>query len=63
MSTHTKSWIKIAVVAVTVGILFVWLNRTPRTQEGAVSATYVSQRLPAPGAGQKKVILQNLGMT
>lgn len=63
MNANFKSWIKISVVAAIVGILYFWVKVIPPSTEGQVPVTYTSQNVLAPGPGQKKVVLKNLGMT
>lgn len=58
-----KGWLRLVVVAVLVGILYAWASGTFRPTEVDFTTSYVSQKVPAPSTGQKKVVLQNLGMT
>lgn len=63
MNAAVKRGLIVALVAVLIGSLYVWFNGIPGTTATSVAKTYISQTVPAPGSGQKKVILQNLGMT
>lgn len=58
-----KGWLRLAVVAAAAGLLYTWANGTFRSTGGDSTTSYVSQKVPAPSAGQKKVVLKNLGMT
>lgn len=62
MAKNTKVWLRLLVVAVFVGLLYAWASGTFRFTEVDSTTSYVSQAVPAPGPGQKKVVLQNLGM-
>lgn len=52
-----------AFVVVVVGLLYAWASGTFRSTELDFTTNYVSQKVPPPSADQKKVVLQNLGMT
>jgi hypothetical protein len=58
-----KKWLSLAIVTVAFGIAYVWIKGTPETNGRDAQVEPVSSNVPAPGPGQKKVLLRNLGMT
>lgn len=63
MGHKLKGWLRLAFVVVVVGLLYAWASGTFRSTELDFTTNYVSQKVPPPSADQKKVVLQNLGMT
>ena len=58
-----KKWIIIVSVIAVSGIAFVWMKGASQTDGRDIRITSTSSNVPAPGPGQKKVVLKNLGMT
>ena len=60
---NLKKWLVLAILLAALVIAYSWTSGIFRASSEAISPTYVSPRVPAPGPGQNKVVLQNLGMT
>jgi hypothetical protein len=58
-----KKWIGIAVIIVVFGTAFVWMRGASPVNRPDVQLTQASSKIPAPGPGQTKVVLKNLGMS
>lgn len=57
-----KKWIGIVIIIVVLGIAILWMRGASDVNGRDVQVTRVSSKIPAPGPGQKKVFLKNLGM-
>lgn len=60
---EVKTWISLAVLIGVLGIAFVWMKGTTQTSGQGIEISSTSSNVPAPGPGQKKVVLKNLGMS
>lgn len=60
---HIKKWISIVIIIGIFVVAFVWMKGASQTTGRDIQLTYVSSNVPAPGPGQKKVLLKDLGMT
>ncbi len=64
MQSRATRWLLLALVVGMLATGFVWLNGTPVTTQAGGSGGRVESAasVPAPEPGQKKVVLENLGM-
>lgn len=60
---HIKKWLSIVIGVGLLAILFGWMSGTSQTIGRDILTLYASSNVPAPGPGQKKVVLKNLGMS
>lgn len=57
----TKKWLGIVIVVV-FALAFVWLKSASQPWAPGIQTVSAGSNVPAPGTGQKKVVLKNLGM-
>jgi hypothetical protein len=62
MKDRIKKWGLLALGLAIIAAGYMWLDTTPTAPVNS-STSYASTSVPAPGRGQKKVVLKNLGMT
>lgn len=63
MQFLAKRWIQTVLLVAIVTLGYLWLSGVFRATPQAGSIKHASLNVPAPSAGQKKVVLRNLGMT
>jgi len=62
MKDRIKKWGLLALGLAMIAAGYIWSD-TPPTAQVSGSTAYSSANVPAPAPGQKKVVLQSLGMT
>jgi hypothetical protein len=61
MKNASKSWALMVLGFGIAAAAYIWFDAAPTAQVNS-SASNASATVPAPGPGQKKVVLKNLGM-
>lgn len=63
MQILTKRWAQAALLVVAIVLGSLWVSGAFQTAQESESRADVAASVPAPGPGQNKVLLKDLGMT
>jgi hypothetical protein len=59
---NTKKWFGTVIVTIVLGMTILWMRSASDVRGRDIQVTQLNSKVPAPTAGQKKVLLKNLGM-